>query len=61
MLKLIMKDGCDIKRQMKSLYCVANMLPGTFNQCSPAVKNTIFRAYCMPMYPCQLWSKYTQA
>jgi len=24
-------------------------------------KNTLFRAYCMPMYACQLWSKYTQA
>jgi len=24
-------------------------------------KNTQFRAYCMPMYACQLWSKYTQA
>jgi len=33
---------------------------GTFDQSSPAVKNTLFRAYCMPMYACQLWSKYTQ-
>ena len=32
----------------------------TFDQCSTAVKNTLFRAYCMPMYACQLWSKYTQ-
>ena len=23
-------------------------------------KNTLFRAYCMPMYACQLWSKYKQ-
>jgi len=23
-------------------------------------KKHIFRAYCMPMYACQLWSKYTQ-
>ena len=22
---------------------------------------TLFRAYCMPMYACQLWNKYTQA
>jgi len=29
------------------------------NQCS-AVKITLFGAYCMPMYACQLWSKYTQ-
>ena len=44
---------------MKSLYCAANKLIRTFDQCSPAV-NTLFRAYCMPMHACQLWSKYTQ-
>ena len=54
----------DIQRQVKSLYCAANKLRGTFDQCSPAVKNTFFRAYCMPMYACQLctrrpvWSAY---
>jgi len=50
----------DIQRQVKLLYCEANKLRGTFDQRSPAVKNTLFRAYCMPMYACQLWSKYTQ-
>ena len=56
-----LKDGDDIQRQVKSLHCAANKLRGTFDQCSPAVKNTLFRAYyCMPMYACQLWSKYTQ-
>ena len=55
-----LKDDDDIQRQMKSLYCAANKLRGTFDQCTPAVKNTLFRAYCMPMYACQLWSKYTQ-
>jgi len=24
-------------------------------------KKTLFRAYCMPMYACQLWSKHTQS
>ena len=46
--------------KVKSLYCAANKLRGTFDQCTPAVKNTLFRAYCMPMYACQLWNKYTQ-
>ena len=55
-----LKDDDDIQRQVKSLYCAANKLRGTFDQCSPAVKNTLFRAYCMPMYACQLWRKYTQ-
>jgi len=45
---------------VKSPYCAANKLRGTFDLCSPAVKNFQFRAYCMPMYACQLWSKYTQ-
>ena len=39
-----------IQRQVKSLYCAANKLRGTFDQCSPAVKNMLFCAYCMPMY-----------
>jgi len=55
-----LKDDLDIQRQVKSLYCAANKLRGTFDQCTPVVKNTLFRAYCMPMYACQLWSKYTQ-
>ena len=55
-----MKGGDDIHRQVKSLYCAANKLRGTFDQCSTAVNNTLFRAYCMPMYACQLWSKYRE-
>jgi len=46
---------------VKSLYCAAHKLRGTFDQCSPAVKNTLFRAYCMPTYARQLWTKHTQA
>jgi len=53
-------DDDDIQRQAKLLYCAANKLRGTFDQCSPAVKSTLFCVYCMPMYACQLWSKYTQ-
>jgi len=55
-----LKDDDDIQTQVKSLYCAANKLRGTFDQCTPAVKNTLFRAYCIPMYACQLWNKYTQ-
>jgi len=45
---------------VKSPYCAAHKLRGTFDQCSSAVKNTLFRAYTMPIYSCQWWSKYTQ-
>jgi len=40
-LKSSLKDDDDIQRQVKSLYCAANKLRDTFDQCSPAVKNTI--------------------
>jgi len=59
-INALLKDDDDIQRQVKSLYCAANKLRGTFDQCNPAVKHTLFRAYCMPMYACQLWSKHTQ-
>ena len=52
-----LKDDDDIQRPVKSLYSAANKLRGTFGQCTPAAKNTLFRAYCMPMYACHLWSK----
>jgi len=55
-----LKDDDDILRQVESLYRAANKLRGTFDQCSPAVKKTLFRAYCMPVFACQLRSKYTQ-
>ena len=55
-----LKDDDNIQAQVTSLYCAANKLKGTFDQCSSAVKNTLFCSYCMPMYACQLWSKYTQ-
>ena len=45
-----LKDDDDIQRQVKSLYCATNKLRGTFDHCSPAVKTTLFRAYCMPVY-----------
>ena len=33
-----LKDDDDIQRQVKSLYCAANKLRGTFDQCTPAEK-----------------------
>jgi len=31
-LNASLKDGDDIQRQVKSLFCVANKVPGTFDQ-----------------------------
>jgi len=36
-----LKDDDNIYRKVKSLYSAANKLRGTFDQCFPAVKNTI--------------------
>jgi len=45
-----LKDDDDIQRQVKSLYCAANKLRGTFDECSPAVKNILFHAnVCLPI------------
>jgi len=60
LLKASLKNDDDIQRRVKSLYCAANKLRRTFDQCSPAVRNTLFHACFTPMYACQLWSKYTQ-
>jgi len=42
-----MKDDICTQRQVKSLYCAANKFRSTFAQCSNALKNTLFRAYCV--------------
>ena len=54
-----LKDDADIQRQIRSLYCAANKLRTTFHKCSTPVKNIFYRAYCTPMYACQLWNKHT--
>jgi len=54
-----LKDD-DLQRQVKLLYCATNKLTGIFDQCSPAVKNTLYHSYYMSVIACQLWSKYTQ-
>ena len=46
-------DDDDIQRQVKSLYCAANKLRGTFDECSPAVKTLYFvpiACQCMLAY-----------
>jgi len=40
----------DMQRQVKSLYCAADKLGGTFAQCSNAVRNIMFCANaCLPI------------
>lgn len=55
-----LKDDYDIERERRALAVRGNMLARRFANCSSDVKNTLFKAYCLGMYTCQLWSKYTR-
>ena len=54
-------DNEDIKRQIRCFHGKANMLLGTFNQCSYHVKLQLFSSYWGGLYTCtcHLWCNYT--
>ena len=54
-------DDLDIYRQCKSLYARGNSLTRAFPYSSVHVKSVLFKAYCTPMYSCQLWSSFLQS
>ena len=56
-----MTDDEDIRRQCRKMYAQANILARKFSMCSEAVKITLFRAYCTPLYTAHLWSRYKRA
>jgi len=51
-------DDADVKTNQLtgSLYARANSIIRKFSQASLASKIVLFKAYCTPMYGCQLWS-----
>ena len=49
-------DDADVMKQTRSLYARANSITRKFSQASLASKIVLFKAYCTPMYGCQLWS-----
>ena len=51
-----LSDDEDMMRQRRNL---GNVISRSFLMCSIAVKNTLFRTFCMPMYTCHLWWNYT--
>ena len=55
-----LSDEPDIKRHVRGLYCRGNMLV-SFRNCTPDVKNCLFKAYCSNAYGSQLWSFYKPA
>jgi len=48
-------DDADIMKQTRSLYARANVIILKFSSASLNTKLMLFRAYCSPMYGCQLW------
>ena len=58
--KCIIEDDDDIQRQSEITILCSKQTQRHFWSVLSCSKNTLFRAYCMPMYACQLWSKYTQ-
>ena len=59
-LSSTLNDDDDIARQVRYIYCCANMLKYRFYQCSRIVKNNLFRSYCTSFYSSQLWCKYSK-
>ena len=59
-LSSTLNDDDDIARQVRYMYCCANMLKYRFYRCSRIVKNNLFRSYCTSFYSSQLWCKYSK-
>ena len=49
-----LSDDEDMMMQRRHLYAQGNVISRTFHMCSIAVKNTLFRTFCTPMYTCHL-------
>ncbi|XP_050664361.1 uncharacterized protein LOC126965003 [Leptidea sinapis] len=54
-----LQDDEDIERERRALAVRGNMLARRFAKCSRDVKTTLFKAYCLGMYTCQLWVTFT--
>ena len=53
-------DDADVMKLTRSLYARANSIIRKFTQASLTSKIVLFKAYCTPMYVCQLWSSVFQ-
>ena len=53
-----LRNDCDLKRQLRSIYCKSNMLIRKFYSCSYEVKTTLYRSYCSNFYCTPLWWRY---
>ena len=56
LINTALSDDQDIMKQTRSLYARANVIIRKFSHASLNTKLMLFRAYCSPIYGCQLWS-----
>ena len=56
-----LRDDQDIARQCKKVYAQGNTIIRKFGMCSEAVKTTLFKAYCTPLYTAHLWWNHTKS
>ena len=56
MINSALSDDQDIMKQTRSLYARANVIIHKFSHASLNTKLMLFRAYCSPIYGCQLCS-----
>jgi len=56
-----LSDDKDIQRQLRYQYCAANKLRASFSRCWNAVKNVVFRSFCMLMYASELWCNFRKS
>ena len=56
-----LSDNCDMLKQIRSLYCRANMLNKKFGLCSDSVKILLYKLFCANFYCGSLWCDFTQS
>ena len=56
-----LSDNCDMLKQIRSLYCRANMLNKKFGLCSDSVKVLLYKLFCANFYCGSLWCDFTQS
>ena len=54
-------DDLDINRQVRSTYCIGNMIISRFRFCTEDVKLQLFKTYACSLYASQLWSRYIKS
>jgi len=57
----VQQDASDIAREIRNLVLRTNILKRNFFKCSMAVKNSLFRSYCLCFYNIGLRRKFTSS